>query len=135
MSCKFCREPELINGMNYCPYCGDNIKMRVFISEMLKRAGETSRLLYLQTCLDRERNNNTVEIDGETLIFERIESNESNESKPRSTPIDYSFDLDKIDISKEMAMLQKHYNPFAKHADHISERLEQMKEKENENII
>ena len=133
MACEFCSDAELVNGMNYCPYCGNNLTIGIWIAAFLQAENEKRRRIFLQAQLEKERANETVEIDGEILTVERIPS-PAKEARP--TPLDYSFNPDKIDISKEMAMLEKHYNPFAKHCEYISERLDQMmKEKENENII
>jgi transcriptional regulator of aromatic amino acid metabolism len=109
MACEFCKESELVSGMNYCPYCGKNLKMARFLSYMLQANKEAYRLVFLQNYIDTECNNETVEIDGEILDMERIEC---PTEETEFTPLDYSFDsdkLNKIDISKERALLEKYY--------------------------
>lgn len=137
MSCEFCKNLEEVDDINYCPYCGDSLIIRRFISNGINVIKENTRRLIIQAELEKERANETVEIDGETLIVEHIKTPPKSK-KQKSTPLNYEFDPDKIDISKEMAMLEKHYNkhPLDKHKDYISERVTQlMKEKENEGII
>lgn len=126
MACEYCCKQlsrdsiRLMLGPNvplrYCPACGEDVKISEFLDSMKEAADDALTKAFIE--LDKA--NETVEIDGETLIVERIPTIE----KPISRPMDLGINLDNIDISREMAMLSE--SPLKKHEKYISERVKQM---------
>lgn len=137
MSCEFCSNPANIDGLQdvlgedaslrYCPICGDDINITYFIVKMegvVKEAFEKATLDIAR----QSKENQTVEIDGEVLEFERLPS---PKKKPPVKPKSMAVDLDNIDITKEMELLEKRgFNPVRAAIDETIRR--HMKEKENE---
>lgn len=80
-----CKKPE------YCPICGQNIKILELFARTFNELIEQHR-------------KETVKIDGEELEYVRVPSDPKTDKK-EVKPMDMSIDLDKIDISKEMLML------------------------------
>ena len=107
--CDFCRDRHLLGELQlifdpmgkralYCPVCGEYLEVANGI-EAIKRylSNEIDRMIHPQE---------TVEIDGEVLVVDR-EKPKPKEIKTKSTPINMAMDLETIDISREMAMLNK----------------------------
>lgn len=139
MACKFCEDLEKLakvrsvigaqTPLNYCPVCGEYLTIMDFIRE----AKSFVDTLWRESVKQQE----TVEIDGETLVVERIPSPKP-EPKPKAVakPLDMAFDLDKISIDKEVKLLEDHQAACvqqvceffgATNADDLRERLEQYK--------
>lgn len=122
MPCEFCSEATNVEKyrlaldptipLHYCPACGENLNLVNVLFCMEKAVREAWA-----------EENNTVEIDGEILKFERLPS---PEKRPPVKPRDMTVDLDKIDISKEMAMLREH--DLKTRRDYFAERVKHFME-------
>lgn len=114
MPCKCCYNLEKIAEirekigpaieLNCCPVCGSDLNIARFSLSMKDGVEEEFRKLYATAYIKRERRNETVEIDGEILPVVHVPT---PMDKPVSKPLDLAVDLDKIDITREMAMLQE----------------------------
>ena len=86
-------ENRLFIELRYCPVCGENLQ---FVENLRK----------LFDIVDSSCVPETVEIDGRRLVVER-EKPKVEDKKTKMTPINMAMDLEKIDISREVAMLNK----------------------------
>lgn len=102
MSCDFCmnessiKELESKYSAHFCPACGESL--------MVSKALITLRKKCIENLL--KQTEETVEIDGEKLIYDRtpLSPIKLEDDDPRIRP----YDPDNVDISKELAMLKKH---------------------------
>lgn len=142
MPCEYCENLNKITEirnqlgsdikLNYCPVCGSDINISGFILSLKLRFDEYAQEAFKRVYIEHEHRKETVEIDGEILPVVRIKPLKKS---PISKPLPLAVDLDKIDISREMAMIQEHYggHPLEQHREHISERvIQKMKEKQND---
>lgn len=139
MACEYCMSRDAREHIRralgsymhvvYCPCCGSNMAIVAWFFD----ARETAEGELTNAFIEMDKANETVEIDGETLTVEHVPP--KNKKKNQTCkPMDMGVDLDKIDIAREMAMLEDQIggNPLTKHREYISERVKQMiKEKQN----
>lgn len=78
--------------MNYCPVCGQSRG----IIDFLKYADAVVRGVVIETVRDE---------NGKPMLLDRTPWAEPSLDKPSATPISYEVNLDKIDISREMELL------------------------------
>lgn len=133
MACEHCSSKEsrcaivLLLGphipAHYCPACGESLVVSEFLDSMKKRVDDELTALFVEM----DKRDETVEIDGVKLIVEHVPPMPKT-VKAAFTPINYSVDLDKIDIGREMGMLEEKMggNPITKHKEYIHERVKQM---------
>ncbi len=115
-------ERVLGTKMNYCPVCGQS---RAVI-DFLKYADAIVRGVVIETVRDE---------NGKPMILDRTPWAEPSPDKPSATPISYEVNLDKIDISKEMELLDAiRARERARRTEFLAERIvEHILRKENEN--
>lgn len=95
--CEFCKNEALVKRfkdeqfpreVRYCPVCGDSFH----IGEFFRRLNDYTKNLLMET----------VEVDGEVLEYVRAPS-ETKEGM--SKPMSMKIDLDKVDIDRELEMI------------------------------
>lgn len=108
--------------MNYCPVCGQSRGM----IEFLKYADVIVRGVLIETVPDE---------NGKPMILDRTPWADPSPDKPTSTPISYEVNLDKIDISREMELLDAvQAKERARRTEFLAERIaEYIIRKEQEN--
>ena len=118
-SCPCCSNPEVWNAVDkllethgvgtieYCPVCSQPAAIRAFMIGMRKQI--------LNSASDAITDEN-----GKPMIMERTPWSE----KPETKRMSYEVDLDKIDISRELELLEKHQDKEnARKADLLAEHI------------
>lgn len=95
--CEFCKNEALVKGfkdeqfpreVRYCPVCGDSFH----IGEFFRRLNDYTKNLLMET----------VEVDGEVLEYVKVPSKGTDGV---SKPLSMAIDLDKVNIDRELEML------------------------------
>ena len=102
MSCDFCKNDFIMDDLewlarnygeiNFCPICGKNLRFERMLMQ----------LIHANT---KKPEHMIKDENGETIIFERREA----EKKDPVKKMDYSIDLDKVNIDREIEILNKHH--------------------------
>lgn len=103
MSCEFCKNAfvmddlaDLVSGhgeVNFCPVCGANLQVqRTLVQIMNSLSADVPHII-------KDEN-------GEVIIFERQPSDPPEKKEPVK-PMDYSIDLDNVNIDREIEILNK----------------------------
>lgn len=101
-------------SLRYCPVCGERMSITNMYDSIMRSLGFGEGGPHKQE---------TVEIDGETLIVERDSAKLRIEEveKKVSTPLDLGLGKEDIDISREMEWLGvKKKNPVREHSEYIT---------------
>lgn len=112
--CKFCNDPNNLAALERwlnrnaygvflttCPVCGIDLKVARYLKSIEEDLDEMWCDVREQILASVEE---TVEIDGETLTLERIPS---DPKKPAPKPMDMTFDLDKVNIDRELELIKQ----------------------------
>ena len=100
MAFEYCENFERCTGFDFCPMCGEDLSINVKLTAFGKWLNEYAQIELNRALIKRLKDTDTVECDGETLTVEYRVSD--------AKPVDMGFNLDTIDIKRELELLRKH---------------------------
>lgn len=100
MACEYCGDLKRCTGFNFCPMCGEDLTINAKLIAFGKWIDEHAQIELNKALIRHLKDTDTVECDGESLTVEYRVSD--------AKPADMGFNLDTIDIHRELELLRKH---------------------------